>query len=218
MPAYDPMTKQKAPKAQADALSWVEQCLRDFGIRGLAIREMIDFLKNGLKSSNAAVRTSATKTLVTLRLFVGPDILSFLQDLNPTLLSSIEADFAKISHEPAPAPTRESGDNQAAASAKAGRSDPVGGSEDAAAAALDDLFPRQDVERLIPASVVAACGDANWKARKEALEQMQSTLEANKRIKPNMGGALLVHGLLDRSTLCAPADLTLVALLLSDSP
>lgn len=65
------MTKQKAPKAQADAMVWVDQAIRDFGIGGLAVREMIDFLKVGLKSTNAAVRTSATKTLVTVKLFVG---------------------------------------------------------------------------------------------------------------------------------------------------
>lgn len=69
--AYEPMTKQKAPKAQADAMAWVDQAIRDFGIGGLSVREMIDFLKVGLKSTNAAVRTSATKTLVTVKLFVG---------------------------------------------------------------------------------------------------------------------------------------------------
>lgn len=65
------MSKQKAPKAQADAMLWVEQAIRDFGIVGLSIRDMIEYLKIGLKSSNAAVRTNATKTLVTLRLYVG---------------------------------------------------------------------------------------------------------------------------------------------------
>lgn len=69
--AYEPMGKQKAPKAQADAMVWVEQAIRDFGIVGLSIRDLIEYLKVGLKSSNAAVRTSATKTLVTLRLYVG---------------------------------------------------------------------------------------------------------------------------------------------------
>lgn len=75
--AYESMTKQKAPKAQADSLVWVEQSLQDFGIAGLSIRELIDFLKNGLKSSNAAVRTSATKTIVTLKLCVGSTGQSF---------------------------------------------------------------------------------------------------------------------------------------------
>lgn len=65
------MTKQKAPKAQADSLLWVDQAIQDFGISGLSVRDLIEFLKNGLKSSNAAVRTNATKTLVSLKLFVG---------------------------------------------------------------------------------------------------------------------------------------------------
>lgn len=66
------MTKQKAPKAQADALAWVEQALQDFGIAGISLRDLIDLLKVGLKSTNASVRASATKTLVTLKIFVGP--------------------------------------------------------------------------------------------------------------------------------------------------
>lgn len=65
------MSKQKAPKAQADAIAWVEQAVRDFGILGLSVRELIDYLIGGLKSTNPAVRTSATKALVTLRLYVG---------------------------------------------------------------------------------------------------------------------------------------------------
>lgn len=65
------MTKQKAPKAQADAYLWVEQSIRDFGVAGISVRDLIEFLKVGLKSTNAAVRTNATKALVTLRIFVG---------------------------------------------------------------------------------------------------------------------------------------------------
>lgn len=71
--AYEPMSKQKAPKTLAESYIFVEQALRDFGLAGgLAVRDLIEFLKVGLKHSNAAVRTSATKALVTLRLFVGP--------------------------------------------------------------------------------------------------------------------------------------------------
>lgn len=69
--AYEAMSKQKAPKAQSDSLLWIEQALRDFGITGVSIRELIEFLKVGLKSTNAMVRTSATKALVTLKLYVG---------------------------------------------------------------------------------------------------------------------------------------------------
>jgi cytoskeleton-associated protein 5 len=69
--AYDPLTKQKAPKVLADAITWIDTALRDFGIAGLSLRSLIEFLKTALKNSNAAVRTSATKTLVTVKLFAG---------------------------------------------------------------------------------------------------------------------------------------------------
>ena len=69
--AYEPLSKQKAPKVLADAVTWVNTALTDFGIAGLSLRNLIDFLKAGLQNSNASVRTSATKTLVTLKLFAG---------------------------------------------------------------------------------------------------------------------------------------------------
>lgn len=65
------MTKQKAPKAQADALTWVKQSILEFGIAGLGLKELVAFLKTGLQSANGAVRSSATSTLVTLQLYIG---------------------------------------------------------------------------------------------------------------------------------------------------
>jgi cytoskeleton-associated protein 5 len=56
----------------ADALTWMDAALVEFGIRGLSLRSLIEFLKTALKNSNAAVRTSATKTLVTVKTFAGP--------------------------------------------------------------------------------------------------------------------------------------------------
>ena len=70
--AYDPISNQKAPKVLSDAILWMNTALIEFGIAGLTLRALIDFLKVALQNSNAAVRTSATKTLVTLKLFAGP--------------------------------------------------------------------------------------------------------------------------------------------------
>ncbi|SGZ22076.1 BQ5605_C022g09426 [Microbotryum silenes-dioicae] len=184
--AYEPMTKQKAPKAQADSLLWVEQALRDFGIIGVSIRDLIEFLKTGLKSSNASVRTNATKTLVTLKLYVGADIATFLQDLNPQLITTIESEFAKVAGEAPPEPTRVGADTAVAASAAAAGPGAKGkgaisGSDDP----LDDLFPRVELDRLIPSSAISGLGDSLWKTRKEALEMIQSILEGNKRLKPS---------------------------------
>lgn len=70
--AYDPLAKQKAPRVLADAVTWIDTALLEFGIAGLSLRSLIEFLKTALKNSNAAVRISATRTLVTVKLFAGP--------------------------------------------------------------------------------------------------------------------------------------------------
>lgn len=70
--AYEPLSKQKAPKTLADAITWINVALVDFGIAGLSLRGLIDFLKTALGNSNATVRTSATKALVTVKIFAGP--------------------------------------------------------------------------------------------------------------------------------------------------
>jgi cytoskeleton-associated protein 5 len=78
--AYEPLSKQKAPKVLADAIAWVNSSLMEFGIRGLSLRSLIDFLKSCLGNSNATVRTSATKALVTVRLFAGSSELDDVHD------------------------------------------------------------------------------------------------------------------------------------------
>ncbi|GAA5837023.1 hypothetical protein JCM11251_004477 [Rhodosporidiobolus azoricus] len=189
--AYEPMSKQKAVKTLAESFLFVDQLLRDFGLAGgLAVRDLIEFLKVGLKHSNAQVRTNATKTLVTLRLFVGPEITSFLSDLTPQLLSTIDSEFDKVSSEPAPSPTRIGADTAGPPAPSASTSAPSGGAGKGGKGAapevdpLDELFPRVDFDRLVSSAQAQACGDANWKVRKEALEGIRDLLEANKRIKP----------------------------------
>jgi cytoskeleton-associated protein 5 len=103
-----------------------------------------------------------------------------LQDLNPTLLTTIESEFEKVQGQTPPAPTRTSAENVVAApGGKTGKG--------ATADPAEELFPRVDIDKLVPSSVISAANDANWKNRKEALEQIQGILEANKRLKPNLG-------------------------------
>jgi len=114
------------------------------------------------------------------------DITSFLSDLTPQLLSTIESDFEKVADEAAPTPTRIGADTVVATPAASAS---AGGTKGKAAAAndvdpMDELFPRVDFDRLVPGATVSALGDANWKVRKEAVEAIRDVLEANKRIKP----------------------------------
>lgn len=187
--AYEPLNKIKAPKALADALGWIEQALSEFGIAGLSLRSLIEFLKGALKNSNAAVRTSATKTLVMVKLFAGSSITDLLGDLNPQLLATIQSEFDKVEGNPPPEPTRQSAD--VAVVAQQGGSGGKGSS--AVSGALDDLFPRVEIDGLMRGTTILADAKSDaWKTKKEALETLQAILDqgANKRLKPQMGASI----------------------------
>jgi cytoskeleton-associated protein 5 len=179
------MQKQKAPKAQADALTWIKQQLTDFGIAGIPLKDLISFVKAALGSPNAAVRSSATSVLVTVRIFVGADISGFLEDLNPQLLNTINSECEKVAGQAAPEPTRTQADlREAAPSGKGGAKGSGGGDP------LDDLIPRVDLDKLVgQTSVLADSRSDAWKTRKEAFEALNALLEvkSNSRLKSNMG-------------------------------
>ncbi|WVQ71997.1 hypothetical protein IAR50_001541 [Cryptococcus sp. DSM 104548] len=182
--AYEPLSKQKAPKAQADALLWIKQQLIDFGIAGIPLKDLISFVKTALGSPNAQVRQSATQVLVTIKIAVGADISGFLEDLNPSLLSTINSEFDKVASQTAPEPTRDQADLKevAAGPGKGGK----GGGGDP----LDDLIPRVDLDKLVAStSVIAGSKSDAWKVRKEGFEALSNILEvkSNSRLKPNMG-------------------------------
>ncbi|KAH0583910.1 hypothetical protein H2248_009502 [Termitomyces sp. 'cryptogamus'] len=196
--AYEPLSKQKAPKVLADAISWINTALTEFGIAGLVLRSLIDFLKTALQNSNAAVRTSATKTLVTVKLYAGSSIKDFLEDLNPQLLNTITSEFDKVDGTPAPEPMRTSADlamvsSGSASAGKGQHNDP-----------LDDLFPRVELDGLLKGtSILADAKSDAWKTRKEALETLQAILDqgSNKRLKGTMGeiGQILKTRLADQN-------------------
>lgn len=188
--ALGPLASLKAPKAIADSLTWVDTVLLEFGMQGVDVKSLVEHLLTCLKSANAAVRNNATTTMGTLARFLGGTLNNFLGDLNPQLRASIEAEIEKATSSPAPAPTRFSAELRPAggASGEAGEESP----EDAAAAAaaeeeaLDALMPRVDVDKLLPSSAIGNMGDGNWKIRKESLEEVQSILQANTRLKGSL--------------------------------
>ncbi|CAA7271728.1 unnamed protein product [Cyclocybe aegerita] len=182
--AYEPLSKQKAPKVVADAITWINAALVDFGIAGLSLRALIEFLKTALQNSNAAVRTNATKALVTVKLFAGSSVKDLIEDLNSQLLNTITSEFDKVEGQSAPEPTRTSAD-LANVIISSGDGKTGGGSDP-----LDDLFPRIEIDTLLKGNTILADAKSDaWKTKKEALEGLQALLDqgSNKRLKPNMG-------------------------------
>ncbi|KAH9456173.1 hypothetical protein Pst134EB_012376 [Puccinia striiformis f. sp. tritici] len=186
--AFDSISKQKAVKIQAESYLSIDSALIEFGISGVPVRNLIECLKAGLKSVNAAVRTNATKALVTAKLGIGADMSNFLQDLNPQLLTTTESEFAKTDGERPPTPTGQSAD---VAQASKGEASGAKGKRKSGASGdpLNELFPRVDLDKLVSSGTIRACDDSVWKTRKEALTTIQDIFEQNKHL-PDLSASL----------------------------
>ncbi|KAL9553831.1 hypothetical protein MBANPS3_003097 [Mucor bainieri] len=182
--AYPVLKKAKSPKVLADSLLWIHAALMDFGIHGLQVRDLIDLLKFGLSNTNASVRTSAVTVLGALRQYIGPEVKSFVEDVSPALLATIEQEFERVSRLDPPQPTKAPSGGGAAGAADDDGDD---GGAAGAADAIESLFPRVDISGPL-GKTVAECGDASWKIRKEGLDKVAGILAgANNRIKPSLG-------------------------------
>ncbi|KXS18928.1 ARM repeat-containing protein [Gonapodya prolifera JEL478] len=183
----------KSPKALQDGLSWIQANMLDFGIAGLKTKDLVEFIKIALGNTTQAVRTGAVSLLGTLRMYVGPDLRSLVQDVNPALLGSIDAEFAKYEGRTPPQATRMQGVNKPEGVSDES-STPLGSSSSKIAESVDpleDLIPRVDISSQISDKLLADLGDGNWKTRKEGLDEVTKIIEsANKRIKPNIGELL----------------------------
>lgn len=111
-------------------------------------------------------------------------IKDLLEDLNPQLLNTITAEFEKAEGTPAPEPTRTSADVSTAPVADSGSGAVV---EDDA---MDDLFPRVELDSLLKGTTILADASSDaWKTKKEGLETLQATLSqgSNQRLTSNIG-------------------------------
>ena len=70
------MKKAKSPKILADALLWIHQNILEFGIKGLNIKELIEFVKICLGNTNQAVRNNGVSIMGLLRMFIGPGTIA----------------------------------------------------------------------------------------------------------------------------------------------
>ncbi|WFD45308.1 hypothetical protein MPSI1_003990 [Malassezia psittaci] len=190
----------KAPKAQAEAIAWLDQLLLAFGPQDMNLSEIVAYLVNMLKSANPLVRSNATKAMGTLARFVGTSLLSMLgDDVNAQLRSSLQTEIesnankkvepsrfvrqARINH-----PTGSSADHHLEPSqdpdSVASSSKP---SDELDEDALEQLVPRVDLDSLLPKAKASAMNDTQWKVRKEALESIQSALAPHPRLKGSLG-------------------------------
>ncbi|ORX61016.1 ARM repeat-containing protein [Piromyces finnis] len=182
---YETLKETNNPKTIADAFLWINSNLLDFGHKGVDVTELINILKIGFNHSAPACRKNAIAVISTLRMFCGPDIRSFIEDLNPSLLSTIDAEFEKAGKRNPPTPTRVQGSSQ--------KSIPMNQDN---VVSQKPVIQKVDISEQLNEALINKLGDSNWRSRKEALDEIEELINnANKHIKPNLGElpVALVH-------------------------
>ncbi|ORX82097.1 ARM repeat-containing protein [Anaeromyces robustus] len=195
---YETLREINNPKTIADSFMWINSNLLDFGYEGIDIAELINILKIGFNHSAPACRKNAVAVISTLRMFCGPDIRSYVEDLNPSLLSTIDAEFEKVSKRTPPTPSRVQGVNTNMVTVPA--------------------IKEIDISEHLDEALINKLGDTNWRSRKEAIDTIEELINnANKHIKPNLGElpVALIHRFSDSNKNLAVKAIDLYSLLVT---
>ncbi|KAI8499624.1 Cytoskeleton associated protein 5 [Branchiostoma belcheri] len=97
--------KQKNPKNQAEILNWLNEAIKEFGLK-VSVKPFIQHMKTALAATNPAIRTAGINLIGVLSMYMGAQLRVFFEDEKPALLQQIDAEIEKMSGEKPPAPTR----------------------------------------------------------------------------------------------------------------
>lgn len=161
--------KVKAPSAHQGYLEWLKSAISEFGAGSFPIQNIAFFCKEEMENKVAGVRTAAVEVVGALYHQIGPRVQSIAvsDDIKPQLKALLEAEFAKVGHDPA-------------ASGRATRA--VKG--DAGAAPSGGLtIPRQDLTAVLDKNILSElnCTDGknSWQQRKAAMEAILGVCESS---------------------------------------
>nr|XP_029730104.1 protein mini spindles-like isoform X2 [Aedes albopictus] len=177
--------EQKSPKVQQEALTWVNNAIKEFGFQ-VNPKLLLEDSRKAVQSINPAVRAAGIALLGTMYLFMGNTLAMFFENEKPALKQQIQAEFDKCAGQKPPAPTRGISKCPSRGSVDDNLEDDAE-ADDQPAVNLNDLLPRVDISSQITESLLAELSDKNWKTRNEGLEKLKGIVNEAKLIKPNLG-------------------------------
>ncbi|KAJ1562829.1 Microtubule-associated protein, microtubule dynamics during spindle orientation [Nowakowskiella sp. JEL0078] len=159
----------KNPKIIEVGMKWIAGAIEEFGVAGISVKKLVEGIKNfGLTSANVAARKESISVLASLRLFLGPDVRTLVQDLNAQLLSMVDAEFEKVAAKGPIVVTRV---QQVETEVE-----------------TEELVQKTDISAKITSQLIEDLANVQWKVRSEALDQILAILEAaNHKIKNTLG-------------------------------
>ncbi|GLG98562.1 Protein mini spindles [Gryllus bimaculatus] len=173
---------QKSPKVQQEALNWLSNAIREFGLV-IQPKKIIDKVKKALAATMPAVRTAGIQFVGTLYVYMGSQLTMLFENEKASLRQLIQAEFDKHAGESPPIPTRGASRNVSEDQDEDGSSEQLQEQQ----MNVRELMPRVDISSHITESLLEELKDKNWKVRNEAFQKLENILKENKFVTSNLG-------------------------------
>lgn len=161
------------PKVVSESFTCISKIINEFGIHSVNLKEVIDYSKTGLNQANPAIKKPAHSLITIVYSFLGDKLIPLLTDIKDSTLKVLQEEFAKTPLVTKVVFKQFKGQEELKIDPKK---------------ALDEVLPRTNIEKLIGPSLIKKFTDANWKVRKEALDEFEGIIDSS-------GGRILPCGL-----------------------
>lgn len=171
------------PKVVSECYGCIGKIISDYGIHTVIIKDVIDYAKNGLNGANPQIKKSSQSLIVLVYSFIGEKLMGLLSDVKESTMKVLMEDFARTQVVTKTSFKDLKGQESANFDMKK---------------ILEDTMPKVNIEKLITPAMLKKISDANWKVRKEGLEEFDNVLNSNKgKILP-VGLKSIVKALISR--------------------
>jgi cytoskeleton-associated protein 5 len=170
------------PKVLTESSSCICKIISEYGVHTINLKELVDFTKAALAQANPSIKKAGQGLAVLLFSFLGDKLLPMLSDIKEATLKVLQEEFSKTQIQ----------SKSSFKSFKGQESQPD------MKKALEDLFPRANIEKLLTPALLKKLSDNNWKTRKEALDEFEGILDSNSCRVLTTGLENAVKGLVGR--------------------
>ena len=173
------------PKVVSECLGIIGKIASEYGVHTFNLKDVVDYSKAGLSQANPVIKKASQALAVTIYSYIGDKLTPLLSDLKEATMKVLQEEFSKT-------------EIIKDATFKLVKGEVAPKIAIDPRKMLDDVLPRANIEKQVTSALLKKLSDANWKIRKEGLDDIEALLESNgMRILPT-GLEALVKAMVGR--------------------
>ena len=171
------------PKVVSECLSVICKLLNESNINKIALKELVDYIKNCLNQANPVIKKSAHHLTIKIYSFIGDSLLPLLNDIKETTLKALQEDFYKTQTDTIVnvSQTKEEEEEEQEEEKKEDEEQIF-----SITVTTDENISKMNISMIVNNQILGKLSDSDWKVRKDGLEDLEEILDkSGKKILPN---------------------------------